>query len=206
MKFKIGDRVVFKTWEEMKAEFGTNGCLEIMCKPHFTPEMEACIDKNRVYTINDIFSRKEVRLAEFGYRGGPYKIGLDMLKPCYERDVQRSDVKFHVGDKVVFRDWEDMEKEFGLREDGAIKCRFPFTYEKEKKIDKTRVYTIEKILSNGEVELENFGFIFSISLDMIAPLAEVSSQGRRILKAAKCPEFLDPWLTAREVYHVINHG
>jgi hypothetical protein len=30
-------------------------------------------------------------------------------------------MKFNVGDKVLVRNWEDMEKQFGLSEDGNIK-------------------------------------------------------------------------------------
>lgn len=32
-----------------------------------------------------------------------------------------------VGDRVMFRDWDDMEYEFGLNVYGAIDCKFYFT-------------------------------------------------------------------------------
>lgn len=35
----------------------------------------------------------------------------------------------HVGDVVIFRDWEDMKAEFGLSEVGDIDCKFGFTDE-----------------------------------------------------------------------------
>lgn len=36
---------------------------------------------------------------------------------------------FNVGDRVIIREWNDMEDEFGLDEGGDIECRFTFTDE-----------------------------------------------------------------------------
>lgn len=33
---------------------------------------------------------------------------------------------FHVGDKLIVRDWDDMLDEFGMDDDGAIQCRYEF--------------------------------------------------------------------------------
>ena len=57
MEFKVGDRVRFKTWEEMKTEFGLNGG-SIACKFHFTPEMDNLIDREREYLITGIRDEK----------------------------------------------------------------------------------------------------------------------------------------------------
>ena len=54
MEFKVGDRVRFKTWEEMKAEFGLNDTGSIACKFCFTSEMDDIIDRERDYLITDI--------------------------------------------------------------------------------------------------------------------------------------------------------
>ena len=54
MEFKVGDRVRFKTWEEMKAEFGLKGSGNIACKFTFTSDMDEFIDRDRDYIISDI--------------------------------------------------------------------------------------------------------------------------------------------------------
>lgn len=38
------------------------------------------------------------------------------------------DEDIHIGDMVRVRQWEDMEEEFGLNEDGDIDLLFPFQY------------------------------------------------------------------------------
>ena len=40
-------------------------------------------------------------------------------------------MKYKVGDRVRIREWDDMEKEFGLDDFGDIKCSGPFTSEME---------------------------------------------------------------------------
>ena len=54
MKFKVGDRVRFKTWEEMKEEFGISASGNIPCKFTFLSTMDALIDRGRDYIISDI--------------------------------------------------------------------------------------------------------------------------------------------------------
>lgn len=54
MKFEVGDRVRFKTWEEMKEEYGISASGNIPCKFTFLPEMDALIDRGRDYIISDI--------------------------------------------------------------------------------------------------------------------------------------------------------
>lgn len=49
-------------------------------------------------------------------------------------------MKFKIGDKVRVRKWDDMEKEFGLDNDGDIKCRFCFAKSMRKYCG--NVYTI----------------------------------------------------------------
>lgn len=40
--------------------------------------------------------------------------------------------EFEVGDRVIIRDWDDMEKEFGINFPGSIQCRCGFTKDMEK--------------------------------------------------------------------------
>ena len=82
--------------------------------------------------------------------------------------------KFIVGDICRVRQWEDMEKEFGLNTRGDIKCKFTFT--KEMRDLCGRLFTIKKIQlghynSEEEIEMDNAygGFIYNrnISEDML---------------------------------------
>ena len=61
MKYKVGDKVKIKTWEEMEKEYGLNnieGIKEyICCLGTFTNEMEEFLNKSncdRVLTIREI--------------------------------------------------------------------------------------------------------------------------------------------------------
>ncbi len=53
MKYKVGDRVRIKTWDQMKSEFGVqDGYID--CKLRFTPEMEENVKRecpNRIFVI-----------------------------------------------------------------------------------------------------------------------------------------------------------
>ena len=85
--FKVGDEVVFKTWEEMVEEFGFNDKDYIECRFGFTSVMERDIYKNRVYTINSIENTEKVFFKEVYSRSGrAWSISFDMLKFAYEAD------------------------------------------------------------------------------------------------------------------------
>ena len=55
--------------------------------------------------------------------------------------------KFKKGDKVRIRQWEDMEKEFGLDDDGDIDCHYSFTKEMKNLCGLTA--TVDYITKNG---------------------------------------------------------
>jgi len=59
MKYKTGDIVKIKTWEEMKKEYGCSHGDSINCKYSFTKNMETDIEKlncNRILTIDSVLS------------------------------------------------------------------------------------------------------------------------------------------------------
>ena len=54
-------------------------------------------------------------------------------------------LKLYPGDVVAFKTWEQMEKEFGLKESGAIACACTFTPAMEEAIDRNRDYIVESV-------------------------------------------------------------
>ena len=51
-KFRIGDKVKFKSWQEMEEEFGLDDDGDIGIPFGFTSEMENVLDKERIYTVS----------------------------------------------------------------------------------------------------------------------------------------------------------
>lgn len=81
--------------------------------------------------------------------------------------------KFKVGDRVRFRTWDDMEKEFGLDNDGDIACRASFVANMRHLCGtEARI----KKLDGKDVELEDFtsteSTIWNFSTDMLEPTTE----------------------------------
>lgn len=85
---------------------------------------------------------------------------------------------FKVGDRVQFKSWEEMEKEFGL-DYGAVRTTPSFTI-KMRHLCETYA-TIENIYKNGDVELIDFSISkekrnaaidWFYSLDMLKPVKE----------------------------------
>ena len=75
--FKVGDRVQFKTWEEMENEFGTNGNY-IETSTVFTHEMKHLC--GTYATIKEI-NGKSVKLCDFTENyGTTWCYSIDMLK------------------------------------------------------------------------------------------------------------------------------
>lgn len=63
-------------------------------------------------------------------------------------------MKFKVCDRVQFKTWEEMEKEFGLDEEGDINCRNRFTTDMKHLCG--TFATVKSILSEHAVKLNNF--------------------------------------------------
>lgn len=134
MEFKVGDRVKIKSWDRMVKEFGMN-CTDIDCYGPFTSTMkylcglEGTItafeddgeDSRYVIIDNPIIRRPADAI------GGPYHISTDMIYKCRKRKeiAQRAPDDIRVGDRVRFKTWEEMQREYGGSE-SYINCRFPF--------------------------------------------------------------------------------
>lgn len=80
MKFKPGDRVQFKTWEEMEKEFGTYASGDIRTKILFSEQMRhLCGTFATIERING----KHIYLKEFTAKGDiGWVYYTDMLKPA----------------------------------------------------------------------------------------------------------------------------
>lgn len=102
MDFQVGDKVVFKTWEEMKVEYGINLNGNIGCAYDFTSEMEERIDKERVYTIDQI-DGDVVILGDFSWW---YTISTDMIKHCEEN----IELETSIYDSILQKDFSEIDK------------------------------------------------------------------------------------------------
>lgn len=70
MKYKVGDKVVIKTWEEMEKEFRLGFLDDINCLYGFTKDMEKILkdlDTDRIITIKKkdeaAYSMKEIKFT-----------------------------------------------------------------------------------------------------------------------------------------------
>lgn len=84
--FKKGDKVKFKTWDEMLQEFGLNKRLKpfmesIEVEGGFPRTMEKECDFEKVYTINSIVNNEVLFKDEDSFTA-EYRITVGMLKPA----------------------------------------------------------------------------------------------------------------------------
>lgn len=63
-------------------------------------------------------------------------------------------MKFKIGDRVKFKTWEQMEKEFGLRKSGCIDCNSTFVYDMKDYCGVSA--TIELINKDDQIWLKRF--------------------------------------------------
>ena len=96
--FNIGDRVQFKTWEEMEKEFGVyeheDGTKEIQTTVAFVGIMNQLCGTTAIITeINDPlvilnnFEKEELTAGEYIFPSESFYFSLDMLKPVEEKGV-----------------------------------------------------------------------------------------------------------------------
>ncbi len=91
MKFKVGDKVKIKSWQEMEEEFGLNCAENINCNFTFTKEMEKYC--GAVATIRRIDSDGEVELTSTSSN-------LDFSYWTFSTDMIKKVNNFKPGDKV----------------------------------------------------------------------------------------------------------
>lgn len=110
MKFKVGDRVQFKTWEEMEKEFFTSKNGEsIYCEKIFSKAMKPLCG---TFATVISCSAYEVELDNFSYKGDTdWSYSPDMLKPA------KNEKKYRVGDKVQYNgSFYEITKEHAYKE------------------------------------------------------------------------------------------
>lgn len=174
MEFKVGDRVKIKSWDRMVKEFGMN-YDDINCYGPFTSTMKyLCglegtitafedsddIDPHYVIIDNPII-RRSVPAT-----GQPYHISTDMIYKCRKRKeiAQRAPDDIRVGDRVRFKTWEEMQREYG-GDEISIDCAFNFVIPM-RRLCGTEA-TVVRIGSNGRLFLEPATISWVISTDMV---------------------------------------
>ena len=96
--FKVGDRVQFKSWEELEKEFGLTG-EDIDCEGTFLFFKEMKHLCNTYATIENIYG-DVVGLCDFTSKGDvDWNYSLNMLKPA----IDEPKCKFRVGGRVKVR-------------------------------------------------------------------------------------------------------
>ena len=79
-KFKVGDLVEIKSWEEMEEEYGLNKSGEIKCNKVFAHEMKKFCGKH--YTIKQIHSDGGVIFVNYDMDvDGIWHFSTHMIKP-----------------------------------------------------------------------------------------------------------------------------
>ncbi len=104
-KFKVGDRVQFKSWEEMEKDFGTDTFGNIKVERSFTPEMKhLCGTYATIARLNS----EICKLKDFTANGETdlWIYSLDMLKPA----VDEPKWKFTEDEKVILRNVDEKYK------------------------------------------------------------------------------------------------
>ena len=120
-KFKVGDRVQFKTWEEMEKEFGCNEFGDIKVYWRFSSEMKFLC--GTYATIESINNSGDCDLKDFTANGEANKwfYCLDMLKPAVnEPKVNKSKWTFTEDEKVILRNVDEKYKWIARDDDGDI--------------------------------------------------------------------------------------
>ena len=113
--------------------------------------------------------------------------------------------EFKVGDRVIIRDWDDMEKEFGLNSLGSIKCKCGFTADMKKLCGKVaQIKSFDKFDNRVvRLEFENFtkDTYFSFSTDMIKKVSKNYKPTKlhvgdkvEIVNAGKCYTTYPKWV------------
>ena len=99
-KFKIGDRVIVREFDDMKEEFGVNRFGEITCRFTFTEKMKYLCGETGTITYVSSFGNYNVSFDD-GTDASAWSISDDMLElidNCQDESV------VPVCDKITFED------------------------------------------------------------------------------------------------------
>lgn len=126
-----------------------------------------CRDGNKVTAFDKSTEKKAIARCnpadEFDFHIGA-KLAFSRLMGEPEEN-QQDELKivkcdrYEVGDKVLIRDWDDMEKEFGLDRDGDIRCIPCFSTKMKKFCNK--IITVCKVDVDGDCYTEGKSWTFS---------------------------------------------
>ncbi|BAL85161.1 hypothetical protein SELR_pSRC300880 (plasmid) [Selenomonas ruminantium subsp. lactilytica TAM6421] len=110
MRFKKGDYVRIRSWEEMKKEYGVGEDGEVdIPQCSFTEGMkDYCGEIREVSVADDRDDTYQMKGIDF------YWFPEDSLVPAKKQRELRK------GDKVLVRSWDSMKEEFGTDDDGDI--------------------------------------------------------------------------------------
>lgn len=101
-----------------------------------------------------VFDRKHCNSYQISDKLNDFKFYLD------KENRSDEEMKFKVGDRVRVRDWDDMEKEFGVDRNGDIRMPFWLFLSGMKEFC-GNIYTINDMLSNGYKMDGTKGYVFT---------------------------------------------
>ena len=78
---------------------------------------------------------------------------------------------YRPGDRVVIREWDNMQEQFGLNRNGNIPCKFTFVVEMKQYCGME--FTLSSVEDDGRVQFENQHLAYNFSTDMIIPFGSV---------------------------------
>lgn len=85
--------------------------------------------------------------------------------------MNQSDPNFTIGTWVRFRDWDDMEEEFGLTTSGGIDCKYSFSRSMREEGLCGKEFCITKI-TDGGANAEGHNTRYMVSADMLEPIID----------------------------------
>lgn len=119
-------------------------------------------DGNKVTALDKSTGKKAIARCNDFHIGAKLAFSRLMGEPEENQQDKPKIVKcdrYEVGDKVLIRDWDDMEKEFGLDSDGDIDCKPCFATKMKKFCNK--IITVCKVNWNGRYYTEGESWQFS---------------------------------------------
>ena len=102
---------------------------------------------------------------------------------------------FKTGDVVVFKDWDEMEKEYGTRPSGSIDCYKCFTLNMKYLCGTEAI--IQEVKEDGQIFFSNISNRYKYSTDMIRPvddiLVEIHKDLEKIQNVPPAASFTISW-------------